>query len=111
MVEKDLQSLSVDNVYELASMLLLGEGDIDSLVDGAPIHTDNRPILEYSDMNLYNVVDVAPNLGRLIEFQREDRLTYFVGSEPQLAKLDEYFGLYTGHYLNYVRLYEQQRLK
>jgi hypothetical protein len=68
-VEPDLRSLSVDNVYELGSMLLLGEGDIDSLVGGAPIHTDNRPILEYSDMNLYNVVDVAPNLGRLIEFQ------------------------------------------
>ncbi len=109
-VEGDLQSLSVDNVYELASMLLLGESDIDSLVDGAPIHTDNRPILEYSDMDLYNVTDVAPNLGRLIEFQQEDLLAYFVGRENQLAELEEHFDLYAGHYLDYVRLYEQQRL-
>jgi spermidine synthase len=108
-VERDLQSLNVDSVYELASMLLLGERDIDSLVNGAPLHTDNRPILEYSDMNLYNVTDVAPNLGRLIEFQREDLLKYFVGSEQQLAELDEHFDLYTGHYRDYVRLYEQQR--
>ena len=108
-VESDLRSLNVDNVYELASMLLLGERDIDSLVDGAPIHTDNRPILEYSDMDLYNVVDVAPNLGRLIEFQEEDLLAYFEGSEQQLARLEEHFDLYTGHYLNYVRSYEQQR--
>jgi len=57
----------------------------------------------------YNVVDVAPNLGRLLEFEREDRLTYFIGSEQQLDKLDENFGLYTGHFLNYVRMYEQQR--
>jgi hypothetical protein len=34
------RSLSVDNVYELASMLLLGESDIDSLVDGAPRRAD-----------------------------------------------------------------------
>jgi len=108
-VERDLRSLSVDNVYELASMLLLGESDIDALVDGAPIHTDNRPILEYSDMDLYNVTDVAPNLGRLLEFQQEDLLAYFDGSEQQLAELEEHFDLYTGHYLDYVELYEQQR--
>ncbi len=109
-VESDLQSLSVDNVYELASMLLLGENDIDSLVAGAPIHTDNRPILEYSDMDLYNVTDVAPNLGRLIEFQQEDLLACFIGGEDQLAELQEYFDLYTGHYLDYVEMYERQRL-
>jgi spermidine synthase len=107
-VENDLQSLNVDNVYELASMLLLGESDIDSLVDGVPIHTDNRPILEYSDMDLYNVTDVAPNLGRLLEFQQENLLAYFAGGEQQLAELEEHFELYTGYYLNYVRLYEQQ---
>ena len=109
-VEGDLRSLRVENVYELASMLLLGESDIDAMVDGASIHTDNRPILEYSDMDLYNVTDVAPNLGRLIDFQNEDLLSYFVGSELQLAELDEHFDLYTGHYLDYIRLYERQRL-
>jgi len=107
-VGRDLRSLNVDNVYKLASMLLLGESDIDSLVDGAPIHTDNRPILEYSDMDLYNVADVAPNLGRLIEFQQEDLLGYFAGSEHQLAELEDYFGLYTGKYLDYIQWYEQQ---
>jgi spermidine synthase len=108
--DSDLRSLNVDNVYKLASMLLLGESDIDALIHGAPIHTDNRPILEYSDMDLYNVVDVAPNLGRLMEFQHEDLLAYFVGTENQLAELEEHFDLYTGHYRDYVRLYEQQRL-
>ncbi len=109
MVEGDLQSLNVDNVYKLASMLLLGENDIDALVDGAPLHTDNRPILEYSDMNLYNVEDVAPNLARLLDFQQENLFAYFVGSERQLDKLEEHFDLYTGHYRDYIRLYERQR--
>jgi len=108
-VEQDLRSLDVDSVYKLASMLLLGESDIDALVDGAQIHTDNRPILEYSDMDLYDVVDVAPNLGRLLELQREDLLAYFVGSENQLARLEEHFDLYIRHYRDYVRLYDRQR--
>ena len=108
-VEGDLRSLGVDNVYELGSMLLLGESDVDAMIAGAPIHTDNRPILEYSDMDLYNVVDVAPNLGRLMDFQDEDLSTYFAGDEPQLSALDTHFELYTGHYRNYVRMYEQQR--
>jgi spermidine synthase len=107
-VERDLRSLNVDNVYKLASMLLLGENDVDMLVEGQPLHTDNHPILEYSDMDLYNVEDVAPNLGRLLEYQQEDLLEYFVGTERQLTVLEEHFEKYTGHYENYIRLYEQQ---
>jgi len=107
-VERDLRSLNVSNVYELASMLLLGENDVDALVEGQAIHTDNRPILEYSDMDLYNVEDVAPNLGRLLDYQQEDLLEYFVGTERQLAMLEEHFEEYTGHYENYIRVYEQQ---
>ena len=109
LVDGDLRSLNVDNVYKLASMLLLGESDVDALVEGASIHTDNRPILDYSDMDLYNVVDVAPNLGRLMDFQQEDLLRYFAGSERQLEELEDAFDLYTGHYRDYVRMYEQQR--
>ena len=107
-VKRDLRSLDVDNVYELASMLLLGENDVDTLVAGSPLHTDNRPILEYSDMALYNVEDVAPNLERLLEFQREDLLEYFTGTERQLTALAEHFELYTRYYYNYIREYERQ---
>ena len=97
-----------ENVYELASMLLLGESDIDALVAGAPLHTDNRPILEYSDMDLYNVEDVAPNLGRLLEYQQEDLLEYFRGTERELTALEDHIRLYNRYYRNYIELYEQQ---
>ncbi len=107
-VERDLASLGVDNVYELASMLLLGESDVDALVAGAPLHTDNRPILEYSDMALYNVEDVAPNLGRLLEYQQEDLLEYFSGTERELSALEDHLRLYLRYYQNYIELYEQQ---
>ena len=107
-VELDLRSLDVDNVYKLASMLLLGESDVDTLVEGQPLHTDNRPILEYSDMDLYMVEDVAPNLGRLLEFQQQDLLEYFTGTERELEVLADHFEEYTGHYLDYIRMYERQ---
>lgn len=107
-VEGDLRSLEIDNVYELAGMLLLGESDVDALVEGRPIHTDNRPILEYSDMDHYMVTDVAPNLERLLDFQQEDLLEYFTGPERQLEVLEAHFEEYTGHYRNYIRVYKRQ---
>ncbi|NHA13942.1 fused MFS/spermidine synthase [Thioalkalivibrio sp. XN279] len=107
-VAPDLRTLDIDSVYELASMLLLGENDVDLLVAGQALHTDNRPILEYSDMDLYNVEDVAPNLGRLLEFQQEDLLEYFSGSAGELTALENHFKKYTRHYRDYIRVYEEQ---
>ena len=106
-VARDLGTLDVDNVYELASMLLLGEQDINALAAGQPLHTDNRPILEFSDMTLYMVTDVAPNLKRLLEFQQEDLLRYFSGTERELEALKNHFDRYTGHYRDYIREYER----
>jgi spermidine synthase len=107
-VREDLETIGVENVYEVASMLLLGEQDVDDLVAGARIHTDDRPILEFSDMRQYMMVDVAPNLGRLLEYQREDRLRYFSGTGQQMETLDRYFMEYTQRYRDYVEQYDAQ---
>jgi spermidine synthase len=107
-VQDDLRTIDVGTVYQLASMLLLGERDVDDLVAGARIHTDDRPILEFSDMREYMMVDVAPNLGRLLQYQHEDLLRYFTGSEQQLETLDRHFREFTQHYRDYVEQYERQ---
>jgi spermidine synthase len=106
-VAADLKTIQVDNVYEVASMLLLGEQDVDDMVAGAPIHTDNHPILEFSDMYLYEMVDVAPNLRDMLGYQKENLLGYFTGSEDQLEALARHFETYTGYYWNYIREYER----
>jgi len=106
-VKDDLKTIEVDNAYEMASMLLLGEKDVDELVAGASIHTDNRPVLEFSDMYLYMMTDVAPNLGRLLEFQKEDRLDYFELTELERDELEQHFEKYTQNYWNYVAAYER----
>ena len=106
-VQADLQTIQVSNEYQIASILLLGEQDVDDLVAGTPIHTDNRPILEFSDMGLYMMVDVEANLGRLLRYQKEDRGQYFLGTEGQLTTLDRHFAVSARNYWNYVRRYER----
>ncbi len=107
-VEKDLRTIRIEDVYEVAGMLLLGEGDVDHLVDGAPLHTDNHPILEFSDMDLYMAADVAPNLRRLLEYQAEDLTGYFTGPEQKLETLGDRLEQYTNYYRSYIRQYERQ---
>jgi spermidine synthase len=106
-VSEDLKTIRVDDVHEVAGMLLLGEQDVDRMVAGAPLHTDNHPILEFSDMGSYMQVDVAPNLGRLLGHQEENLLQYFTGSDERLDTLTQRFNEYQRNYRNYVRAYER----
>jgi spermidine synthase len=106
-VSADLETINVKDVFEVAGMLLLGEQDVDDLVAGQPIHTDNRPILEFSDMGLYMMTDVAPNLKRLLDYQKEDLEQYFIGTDAQLATLSRRLEKYTRNYWNYIAHYER----
>jgi len=107
-IRADLRTIRIDSVYEVASMLLLGEQDVDDLVAGARLHTDNHPILEYSDMGLYMTSDVEPNLKRLLSFQSENLGAYFAGSEEQMALLEAHFEESAKHYRDYVNQYERR---
>ncbi len=106
-VAVDLQTIQVDNKFEIASMLLLGEQDVDRMVAGEDIHTDNFPILEFSDMSLYMMTDVEPNLKQLLAYQEEDLLNYFIGDDKQLERLRQDFRTYNNHYRNYIKRYER----
>jgi len=107
-VKADLATIRVEDAYEIAGMLLLGERDVDALVAGEQLHTDNRPVLEFSDMDQYMMIDVEPNLKQLMEFRKEPREPYFTGSEQQLATLDRHFKEYDRNYRNYIRRYERR---
>jgi len=106
-VSADLASIKVDDEYEIAGMLLLGEQDVDDMVAGAAIHTDNHPVLEFSDMYLYMQIDVAPNLKRLLGYRNEDLGRYFTGTDRQLATLKRRFREYERNYRNYIAQYER----
>ncbi len=106
-VSADFASIKVDDVHDLAGMLLLGEQDVDELVLGALLHTDNRPILEFSDMDQYMQVDVAPNLKQLLRHQKQDLRACFSGTHRQLGTLRRRFAEYRRNYWNYVEAYER----
>ena len=108
-LKPDLGTIQVDDEYDIAGMLLLGEQDIDRMVSGVQLHTDDRPVLEFSDMSQYMMADVEQNLGRLLEFRAEDRERYFLGSEQQIETLRWRFAEYERNYRNLVRAYEQAR--
>jgi len=107
-VRADLRTIKVDDACEIAGMLLLGEQDVDEMVAGAPIHTDNHPVLEFSDMDLYMQIDVAPNLKRLLGYQKEDLGRYFTGTDRQLAILKRHFEEYQRNYRSYIAWYERE---
>ena len=107
-VKKDLKRVQVDNEYEIASMLLLGEDDVDTLVAGDMIHTDNFPVLEFSDMKDYNLVDMEANLDKLLQYQQEDLLKYFVGGPDEIKELEENIQKYRKNYRNFVRGYKRR---
>ena len=104
-IRKDLKEILVDNEYEVASMLLLGENDVDNLTYGTVLHTDNFPILEYSDMKDYMQIDVQANLNDLMKYKKEDLNKYFIGSGSEIKTLDQHFLLYNRYYRNYINEY------
>jgi spermidine synthase len=105
-VRADLKTIKVDDAYEIAGMLLLGEQDVDNLVAGEQVHTDDRPILEFSDMDQYGMIDVEPNLKRLLTYQTEDRGQYFAGSDRERAILRRRFAEYERNYRRSIHRYE-----
>jgi hypothetical protein len=105
-VRDDLKTIKVDDAYEIAGMLLLGEQDVDNMVAGEPIHTDDHPILEFSDMDQYGMIDVEPNLNRLLGYQTEDLGQNFTGSNRERALLKRHFAEYQRDYRRSIRRYE-----
>jgi spermidine synthase len=110
-IKNDLEEILVDNEYEIASMLLLGENDVDNLSYGTVIHTDNFPILEFSDMYDYMRIGVQPNLNNLMKYKKEDLNNYFIGSSSQLITLKQNFLVYNKHYRNYINEYYRRYTK
>jgi spermidine synthase len=107
-VETDLKRLQVDNEYEVASMLLMGEEDVDNLISGAQVHTDDFPILEYSDMDYYMLTDLEDNLDNLLKYQKEDLSKYFVGDRSQIDELKRNIQKYNKHYRDFINVYRRR---
>jgi len=99
-IEQNLKSIEVDNVYELATMLLLGEEDVHTLVSGIPQNTDNNALLEFSNMGFTVHSSVPENLKKLLSYKRENLVSYFQGNQSRKNTLSL-------HYQDLARLHER----
>ncbi|MFC1851086.1 fused MFS/spermidine synthase [candidate division CSSED10-310 bacterium] len=92
-VKSDFQNSGVNNEYDLGANLFMGEKDVDQLVKGAMIHTDNDPVLEFSDIDAYFTADAFDNFERLLSFKKENLIHYFDVTDMQKVLLMEMFHL------------------
>ena len=76
-IMQDLKEIFINDKYELAAMLLLGEKDVKNLVQNTIFHTDDKPILEFSDMNFYIQYNPLDNIASLFSYQIEILKPYF----------------------------------
>ncbi|MFA6098112.1 MAG: fused MFS/spermidine synthase [Patescibacteria group bacterium] len=102
-VQTDLTEIYLDNAYEVAGMLLLGEDDVRQLGSGMALHTDNNPILEFTDLEAYARANQMENLKQLVAAQTEILQSYYTydadDEQPLLQELHlgrermlEYYG-------------------
>jgi spermidine synthase len=87
-VAADLKEIGALSHYDLAASLFLGENDIKNLTTGVTLHTDNHPILEFSNIIGYIVFNIWENLGNLVPYQKENLTRYFKGSHTEMEKLE-----------------------
>ena len=99
----DLESIGIYNEYEFGAMLLLGEQDVQKLSQGVPRHTDDLPVLEFTDFEYYGLFNPFENLNLLLGYQRELYDKYFIFNEEQEQKLLQEFARgreLMQHYIN-----------
>ncbi len=90
-VREDLDSIKIGDEYFFGSMLFLGEEDIAELIENVPLHTDNKPVLEFSDVKDYYKSNIYANTGLLMHYQKENLSSYFSGNSQELNLLENAF--------------------
>jgi hypothetical protein len=71
--------------------LFLGEEDVENLISGAELHTDNNPVLEFSNINEYYKPNKHSNIQSLLGYRKENLLTYFSSINGERIILNNYF--------------------
>jgi spermidine synthase len=106
-VQLDLASIGIRGSVAFASMILLGEEDVARVVDGVPPHTDNDPVLEFSDMKYYLMSNSIDNLELLLEHKREDLSSYFEASPRTIDLISDALQQAEAKHRSSIRYFQQ----
>jgi spermidine synthase len=69
-VKEDLRRLEIVDLYALLSLYVMHDDDLERFAQGAPLHTDDHPLLEFSTPRAMHAQTSRPNLQALLEFPR-----------------------------------------
>lgn len=69
-VREDLRRLGIMDLYAVLSLYVMRDDDLDRFAQGAPLHTDDHPILEFSSPRAMHAQTSRSNLQALREFPR-----------------------------------------
>ena len=70
-VKEDLSKIGIGELAQISGLFVLGEEQIGELIDGARLHTDNYPLLEFSTPKSLGEETVGKNLELLLGVQEE----------------------------------------
>jgi spermidine synthase len=71
LIQRDLTLIGMDNPYKLAACLLLAEQDVASYAGNGPVHSDNRPILDYLTHASRGQDTLALNLSEMLQHRSD----------------------------------------
>ncbi|UCG16642.1 MAG: fused MFS/spermidine synthase [Phycisphaerales bacterium] len=71
LVQRDLAVIGFDNPYQLLACLLLAEDDVAAYVGPGPLHTDDRPVLDYLTHASRYRRTLADNLAEMLLYRSD----------------------------------------
>lgn len=86
-IRKDLDEVSMGNIYSLLGFFMMGEDQIDRYVAGGEINTDDRPMVEYSFPRSLGIETTSLNLSQFAPFR--ERVTPYLVNLPDSRRVAE----------------------
>jgi spermidine synthase len=103
-VLNDLKRVDVNDVYDFLGTFLMGPTALADFADGAPIHTDNNPVLQFSaPQNLHNITSIKDNAWSLqSSAQRIEDIDSFLTNYEDEVNFSEEIQKQRGFFIHYT---------
>jgi spermidine synthase len=103
-ISADLKRMDVDDVYGILGRFVMGPEALEAFSDGAPMHTDNNPILQFSaPKSLYNDTNLVNNAQSLQRAaQRIEDIDSLLINTDDDANFPEEIQKQRGFYIHYT---------
>ncbi len=80
----DLEEVGITNPYDLAASVILTEEEVARYVGNAPLHTDDKPILDYATHASFYAQTMSKNLKQMMDSQSQPRKDWIKKGDPEI---------------------------